>query len=170
MSFIPNITCRRCGRQFSGIRNRCPYCGTRRVRQSDRVPVPTPGMNPETNTAKRAVSNTKWQMIFGAILLAAVILAVIVLVSVSLNNGAISPPSPTLPPVSSTPATTPSPTPSPTPTPTVTSVVITYYGESITDFTTNVGSSTQLMASVFPLDVTAEVTWSSSNEEVATLD
>ena len=48
MSFIPRVTCRRCGRQFSGIRGRCPYCGTRRVRQSDRVPNPTPGEDAST--------------------------------------------------------------------------------------------------------------------------
>ncbi len=28
MSVIPKITCRRCGREYSGLRSRCPYCGT----------------------------------------------------------------------------------------------------------------------------------------------
>ena len=28
MGFIPQITCRHCGKKFSGIYNRCPHCGT----------------------------------------------------------------------------------------------------------------------------------------------
>ena len=48
MGIIPRVTCRRCGRQFSGVRNRCPYCGTRRIKQSDRVPGTTPGQDPST--------------------------------------------------------------------------------------------------------------------------
>ena len=139
MGFIPRLTCRRCGRQYSGLHSRCPYCGTRRVKSSDRVPSPTPAMNPGTDAARRAGTGTKWQMIFGAILLGAVILAVI-------------------------------PTATPAPTPTVTDVEITYYGEEKTDFSMNVGASTQLMASVHPWDVTAEVTWSISDETVATVD
>lgn len=171
MSFIPRITCRRCGRQYSGLLSRCPYCGTRRVKQSDRVPSPTPGMNPETNAARRAGVNTKWQMIFGAVLLAAVILAVIVLVSSSLNGGILSTPSPTLPPVSSTPESTPSPTPTPPPTPTIDSIEITYYGEKATDFTmTNIGDTTQLQATIYPRDVTADIIWSAEDETIATVD
>ncbi len=170
MGFIPRLTCRRCGRQYSGLHSRCPYCGTRRVKSSDRVPSPTPAMNPGTDAARRAGTGTKWQMIFGAILLGAVILAVIVLVSTSLNSGVGQTPPPTLPPVSSTPIPTPSPTATPAPTPTVTDVEITYYGEEKTDFSMNVGASTQLMASVYPWDVTAEVTWSISDETVATVD
>ena len=81
MSFIPRVTCRRCGRQFSGMRGRCPYCGTRRVRQSERVPGPTPGEDMSTPSGQRAAVNARWQLIFGAILLVAVILAVVVLIS-----------------------------------------------------------------------------------------
>ena len=87
MSFIPRVTCRRCGRQFSGMRGRCPYCGTRRVRQSERVPGPTPGEDMSTPSGQRAAVNARWQLIFGAILLVAVILAVVVLISMSLNSG-----------------------------------------------------------------------------------
>ena len=28
MGFIPETTCRRCGQKYSGLRNRCPNCGT----------------------------------------------------------------------------------------------------------------------------------------------
>lgn len=90
MSFIPRVTCRRCGRQFSGMRGRCPYCGTRRVRQSERVPGPTPGEDMSTPSGQRAAVNARWQLIFGAILLVAVILAVVVLISMSLNSGGVT--------------------------------------------------------------------------------
>ena len=29
MAVIPEITCRRCGSKYSGLRNRCPKCGAR---------------------------------------------------------------------------------------------------------------------------------------------
>ena len=170
MSFIPRITCRRCGRQYSGLLGRCPYCGTRRVKQSDRVPAPTPGMNPETNAARRAGVNTKWQMVFGTVLLAAVILAVIVLVSSSLNGGILSTPSPTLPPVTPPPSSTPTPTPTPSPTPVLDGIEITFFGEKATDFSMDMGKTIQLQAIIYPLDITAEITWSIEDEEIATVD
>jgi len=127
-------------------------------------------MNPETNAAKRAGVNTKWQMIFGTVLLAAVILAVIVLVSSSLNGGVLSTPSPTLPPVTAPPSSTPSPSPSPSPTPEVSGITITFYGEEATDFSMDIGATTQLNYILYPLDVTAEVTWSTEDETIATVD
>ena len=39
MSVIPKITCRRCGREYSGLRSRCPYCGTSRKKSAERIPV-----------------------------------------------------------------------------------------------------------------------------------
>lgn len=169
MSFIPRITCRRCGRQYSGIRSRCPYCGTRRVKASDRSPAPTPGVGQESPAAARAAVNTKWQMIFGAILLVAVILAVIVLVSTSLNGAAKATPTPS-PSFSITPQTPP-PTPTPSPTPTVTSVTIMYYADAIEDFTISApGNTLVLSANVFPTEIEApELKWSSSDEAVATV-
>ena len=91
MSFIPNVTCRRCGRQFSALRLRCPYCGTRRVRQSERVPASSGSADPGSPAGERAASNARWQLIFGGILLLAVILAVVVLVSISLNSSTKEP-------------------------------------------------------------------------------
>ena len=84
MSVIPQVACKRCGKEFSALRPRCPYCGTRRVKTGDRVPMTTASQNYGTPSAERAVLNTKWQMIFGMILLAAVILAVIILITVVL--------------------------------------------------------------------------------------
>ena len=86
MSVLPQVACKRCGKEFSALRPRCPYCGTRRVKSGDRVPMTTASQNRGTPAAERAAINTKWQMIFGLILLAAVVLAVIVLVTVGLRD------------------------------------------------------------------------------------
>ena len=68
MSMIPEVKCRRCGESFSSMRSRCPNCGTRRAAQSGRTPGPTPGNVKGTAAYERAETNTKWQMIFGLIL------------------------------------------------------------------------------------------------------
>ena len=81
MSVIPEVKCRRCGESFSALRSRCPNCGTRRVTQSARTPGTTPSTVKGTASYERAETNTKWQIIFGLILVAAVILAVIVMVT-----------------------------------------------------------------------------------------
>ena len=85
MSVIPKITCRRCGREYSGLRSRCPYCGTGRSKSAERIPLRTSSENAGTPAAEHAAVNTKWQMLFGGILLLAVVAAVIVLITVSLN-------------------------------------------------------------------------------------
>ena len=41
MSVIPKITCRRCGREYYGLRSRCPYCGTSRKKYAQRIPLRT---------------------------------------------------------------------------------------------------------------------------------
>ena len=172
MSFVPRITCRRCGRQFSGLRSRCPYCGTRRVKASERTPAPTPGMNPGTGAGRRNDMNTRWQLIFGSILLAAVLLAVIVLVSVSLNGAVKATPTPTLPAVTAPPVSTPEPTPSPTPTPAVTRIEITSWGTVVTDITVGkAGDASSLKGIVYPLefDPAPTIEWSISDETVATV-
>ena len=86
MSIIPEVKCRRCGESFSALRSRCPNCGTRRVSQSNRTPAPTPSTVKGTAAYERAETNTRWQLIFGLILVIAVILAVIVMVSTSLSG------------------------------------------------------------------------------------
>ena len=67
MSVIPKITCRRCGREYSGLRSRCPYCGTSRSRSAERIPLRTSSENAGTPAAEHAAVNTKWQMLFGGI-------------------------------------------------------------------------------------------------------
>ena len=111
MSLIPEVKCRRCGESFSSLRSRCPNCGTRRVSQSGRTPAATPGTVRGTEAYERAAVNTKWQLIFGLILVVAVILAVIVMVSTGLN-GADAPAAKATPtPAAESAAPTPPPPP-----------------------------------------------------------
>ena len=180
MSFIPRVTCRRCGRQYSGLRGRCPYCGTRRVKQSDRVPATSASVDGATPAGQRAASNTRWQLIFGGILLLAVILAVVVLVSISLNAESAAPPVETMPPVSNTPpVVTVPPTPTPTPPPSIDSLTIyvnngpAAEGGYVMDPRWNgTGQTLVISAVVFPNTVTigsGDVVWSSSDESVITV-
>ena len=133
MGMIPEVKCRRCGESFSSMRSRCPNCGTRRVTQSSRTPSPTPGTVKGTVAYERAETNTKWQLIFGLILVVAVILAVIVMVSTTLNNidgqtpGRATMPLPT---ENVMPTIDAAPTAEPTPTPTIERVAILYLGLS----------------------------------------
>ena len=113
MSVIPKITCRRCGREYSGLRSRCPYCGTSRKKSAERIPLRTSSENAGTPAAEHAAVNTKWQLLFGGILLIAVVAAVIVLITVSLNaeknSSAAVDPTPPATVSSAAPVTTPTP-------------------------------------------------------------
>lgn len=173
MSFIPTVTCRRCGHQYSGIHRRCPNCGTRRVQQSGRTPAGTSSTVRGTAANGRAAVNAKWQMVFGLILVAAIIIAVIVLVTVSLN-GEDSNPAVTINQASSispTPTPTPTLTPTPTPTVTVTSIKIRYYNEERKEFAVSVGGTpTPINAEVYPKDVTASVEWAIADSKIASIN
>lgn len=173
MGFIPQVTCRHCGKKFSAIHNRCPHCGTRRVKQSSRSAASTASVRPGSSANARAASNAKWQFIFGCVLIAAVIIAVIVLITASLGSSGKVEPTPE-PTVSATPIPTPTPvpTPTPTPTPTVTSITITFLGSAITnnEFTLQMGSSIDLDANIYPVETEATVTWKSSDESICTVD
>lgn len=131
MSIIPEVKCRRCGRTYSSLKKVCPYCNTERVTQSGRTPATTASTVKGTASYERAETNTKWQMIFGLILVVAVILAVIVMVSTSLNDadGPSNNSKVTPPPASEDvmPSIDIAPTPTPTPTPTIESVAIYNY-------------------------------------------
>lgn len=172
MGFIPTITCRKCGRHYSGIRSRCPNCGTKRVKQSSRTASTTDSARPGTSANSRAALNTRWQMIFSLILLIAVIAAVIVLISASLDgkNDPDADITPTSDIVEPTPTATPIPTPSPSPTPTITSITISFLAETKTEFAMNIGDMVPLTATAYPLDVNAEITWSSTDESICLVD
>lgn len=87
MSFIPTITCRHCGNTFKGIYNRCPHCGTRRVKQGSRPTSSTTAATPGSAAAAREGVNTQMHFIFGCVLVVAVIAAVIILINASLGGG-----------------------------------------------------------------------------------
>lgn len=87
MGFIPQITCRHCGNKFSGIYNRCPHCGTRRVKQASRPTSTTTAATSGSAAAAREGVNTRMQFIFGCVLVVAVIAAVIILINASLGGG-----------------------------------------------------------------------------------
>lgn len=186
MSIIPKVECRRCGREFSGLRSRCPYCGTTRVRAGDHVPPITASEVPGTPAAQRAEVNTRWQTIFGLLLLACVVLAVVVLITISLAdakeiNSSTAQNLPTqdmLPEESFEPETTAAPvesaepteTPSPadtTQTTEVGSIKLTYYGSERTEFSEAVGETVPLEAVTYPDGMAGQVVWASENEAVA---
>ena len=194
MGFIPEITCRRCGNKYSAIHSRCPSCGAPR-KQPDTRPAagasadaPEQAGEPAARPAARQSSgkssggkaaalfnsNTKWQFIFGCILIVLVIVAVIVLISASLGPASkpVATPTPT---IEVTPPPTPSPTPTPTPEPTipVTSISITFLGSPLKEFTQRIGADPlQLKAEVYPVEAvtTAKLDWRSSDDSIVTVD
>lgn len=174
MSVIPEVKCRRCGASFSALRTRCPNCGIPRVSQSGRTPGATPGTVKGTPSYERAETNTRWQMIFGLILVVAVILAVIVMVSTSLNGQDVGGGKVTTPPTEA-PSATPiyvmeePPTPPPTPTPTVSEIKIFFFEKELTEFTMHEGDPPlTIKAQVYPIEEfsDAKLTWSVDDESV----
>ncbi|MFB0919448.1 MAG: Ig-like domain-containing protein [Oscillospiraceae bacterium] len=168
MGLIKKTICPKCGQEYSVLKAECPYCGTRQQKQSARTPQSSDAVRKGTSASARAEVNTKWQLIFGLCLIAAVIIAVIILITTTVSGGYVTA-TPT-PSPSETVTPTPSPTPTPTPTPTVESISITYLGQTKTEFTMSSGNTIQLDASIYPLDVQGTIEWSSSKEDVLTVD
>ena len=185
MGFIPQITCRHCGNKFSAIHSRCPSCGTPRKQTSAKAPAPadnaeTPAAEPTKRrsgsgkTVPLFHSNTKWQFLFGCILIVLVIVAVIILISASLGPASkpVETPDPTVE-VTTPPPATPSPTPTPAPTIPVTSVSISFLGSPLKEFTLRTTNDPlQLKADVYPVEAvtTAKLEWRSSDETIVTVD
>ena len=177
MKIIPEVKCRRCGESFSALRSTCPNCGTRRVAQSTRTPAPTPSANVGTPAYERSNVNTRWQVIFGLILVVAVILAVIVMVSTGLNDDSYAAPKkekekttdvekePAEDEGTDTEKTPPTPeaipTPTPSPTPQIQSLEIRYkYDDKKRDeIALLVGEQVPLYAAIMPSDITGKVQW-----------
>lgn len=192
MGFIPEITCRRCGQKYSGLRSRCPSCGTPRPNQPTRVPNTTASATPSTAASRRAGMDIRWQFIFGGILLLAVILAVIVLIASGGSSGSSSSSSVSSNKASSsssgqssgsaivysaadlpTPSPSPEPTPEASPTPAFETMGIIFNNNTLgTDASfTNAGElSIDLDVSVYPAQDNLEVTWTSTNEKILTVD
>ena len=172
MGLIPQVKCRRCGASFSSLRNRCPNCGTRVVSQSTRTPGATPGTVKGTPANARAENNARWQIVFGMILVVAVILAVIVMVSSSLEGIDTANVKVTATPAlisDMMPSVEAAPSPSPTPLPTVEQIKILYMNtKDLTPEsawpTMRVGESININAVVYPMDIMNPVVeWSCSD-------
>ena len=192
MAVIPEITCRRCGSKYSGLRSRCPKCGAPRINQPTRVPPTTASATPQTAASARSAANIRWQFIFAGVLLLALILAVVVLVSsggrnsdsgAAANTGTSAAGSAAyiaadLP----TPSPSPEPTPDVTPTPVIESTAITFLNktlnrhemtitEPLTTFTTyGVNYNIDLDVNTYPVNDSLTVTWRSTNEKILTVD
>ena len=170
MGLIKKTICPKCGEEYSVLRADCPYCGTRQQKLSARTPRSSDAVRKGTPASARAEVNTRWQMVFGLCLVAAVIVAVIVLITTTLNGDYKT--AAAAPSAEETLTPTPTPTATPTPTPTVESVTITFLGQVIenSQFSTSLGQTTQLGATVYPLDIESKVEWSSNKEDIATVD
>ncbi|MCC8356370.1 MAG: Ig-like domain-containing protein [Oscillospiraceae bacterium] len=179
MSVIPTTTCRRCHRPYSSLKSRCPYCGTRKEKNVRRATPEADSSVRGTGAAHRAAENVNWQMTIGGVLLVLIILVTIVMVSSTVKQY--------VPTVDSaddggetvgevtdaaiTPVPTASPEPTPTATPvTITSMAIYYNNTAYTDVAFLVGSVVQFTCVIYPANVDVEVTWSSSDESVVSID
>ena len=169
MAIIKKTLCPKCGKEYSALKMDCPYCGARKPNPSTRTPRSSDAVRNGTSASARAAANTRWQLVIGLCLIAAVIIAVIVLITTTLNGDYDEPASPT-PSVEATPSESPTPTATPTPTPTVESLTITFLGEEKKEFAAKVGDTIKLDAAVYPLEIEGPIEWSSTNEDVIKVD
>ena len=168
---IPQVTCRKCQRQYSSLRGRCPHCGTKKARQASRTAADTASVKAGTASRAKVTSNAQWQLIFGVILIVAVIVSVIALISMSLGDGE---PHVRGTPTPSAPAETYSPThtlPPATPTPIpVQGIELAYEGTVLTEFAALRTGPTPIKALIYPIELDATVTWSVGNEAVIRIE
>ncbi len=177
MSLIPNTVCRRCHREYPVIRTRCPYCGTKKPQEVRSATPESDSAVSGTEASRRAAENVNWQMLIGGILLVCVIVAVIALVSVNVKTRVGEAEKAQQEAIeqiqaetTAVPIPTATPTPSPTPTPPVTAVQITYQGREMVDFTESAGTQIDLDAAPYPLNDSVTISWTSSDDSVATVD
>ncbi len=183
MGVIPEITCRRCGQKYSGLRSRCPKCGAPRANQSTRTAATTASATRGTASYARAQVNGRWQLIFAGILAAAVLLAVIVLIA-SGDSGVPAAPASSdktgqqegsAVTISDTYLPSPAPTTAPTPEdegPAVTSMELIFGNDVASDITITDENVQQFMmeARTYPRDADVTIEWRSSDENVLTVD
>jgi len=175
MSLIPDITCHNCNRKYPIIKSACPHCGARRKQSSPRAVPEADSVIRDSAAARKVAENINWQMLIGGILLVCIMIAVISIVSVNVSKQVEETTAHEIAAAeaaaaaTAVPTPTAEPTPSPTPPPVVTSLMITYSGVEMVDFTEGVGTEVQLVASTYPLNVEVDVQWTSSDESVATV-
>jgi len=175
MGLIQRVKCSRCDRSYSGLKNRCPYCGASRGRGGKRVADATDA------TARRMI-----KVLLLLVLVVTVISAIIINLGSEaegelLNNGpeiigdgqAPDLDDEEADDVPATPAPTPPPTPAPTPTPIpVTSLGIAWAFQqgNVNEMTLRVGDSLAVWAEIFPTDADIdEIRWETGNNTVATV-
>ena len=186
MSILPDTTCERCGRHYPSNRLHCPYCGQEKPRDMRRSVPEADSAVRGTAASARAAESLNWQLLFGGILVVAVLAVVITIVSfgvgrtiettaeepVARPGTAQSNADNNLPGAAATAVPTPTevPTPVPSATPTVSMLSIMFLGKDMEGFTEQVGDEIQLDALKFPVDAPVEVEWRSTDDSVATVD
>ena len=165
MGLFKTIVCRKCGREHSALRSSCPKCGARKQTLSNRTAASSDSVRNGTQSSRRAQQNTRYQLISGLLLVAAIIISVIVLIVTMVNGNYESYPTPT-PSAELTPPPTLEPTPTPTPTPIVETVTITFLGEDKDEFSMRTGNTIKLDATIYPIEIEGPIEWTSTDEAV----
>lgn len=177
MGIIPKVKCSRCEKSYSGLQSKCPYCGARRSK-GGKFTMPEPG-------------DPKWRLAVGVLLLVAVLCTVIGLVNInsgdrdenaktSTSETSPSPsetdsaevsPSPETSDVTTTDVAESSPSPSTEALDSIESITIKWlYYNGSNEMTIDAGFSIELTAEVYPTTADVEVTWSSEDTSVCTVD
>ena len=173
MGLLPKTICPKCGTEYSALKADCPNCGAGKQTPGTRATSSSDAVRKGTAANMRAEMDSRWQLVFGLCLVAAVIIGVIVLITTTLKGDydvtVVASPSVS---VSETPTPSATPSPTPTPTPAVTSLTITFLGKELAnqEFTEKTGDMIQLGVTVYPLQTEGTVTWTSADESIATVD
>ena len=197
-ALLPKVQCPSCGASYPFNAKLCPECGEpkpEKAKGEKKLKVRFPGRAAASTastmegTAERAgaILNGRWQLMFALILAAAVLLAVVVL---AVNGDAPGVGTPARQQSAAVPGNAqgstisisdtylPTPSPSPEPTPTVaqnpiTSMEITFLNNGTgPDITLNKDGqiAIQLELRTFPQNAEVSQKWSSSNENILTVD
>ena len=171
MSLIPKVKCSRCDRSYSGLKNKCPYCGTSRSRGSKR-----------TNDSPDSGARRMIQMLLALVLVVTVISMIATgggddneqlgtgitqtqQEEENENNGDTE--------GQGDYETPPPPPPEPTPTPNaVTGLEIRWQFQqgNINEMTLSTGDSLEVWADVFPTDAdTTGIDWSTDSPAIANI-
>lgn len=194
-SLRPKITCPHCGTRYPSNQDLCPGCGQPKPEKPEgagrpaiRFPSRAVGDTSSAveGTAERlgAIINGRWQLVFALIMSAAVVLAIVVLalsddapgVGSSAKPGNFSNNQGTAITISDTYLPTPSPSPEPTPDVVqnpITSIQLVFLNAALgPDVTLNKDGQIgiQLECRYFPQDANVTPTWSSSNENILTVN
>ena len=172
MSLIPKVKCSRCDRSYSGLKNKCPYCGASRGRGGKRA------YDNADLSARRMIQ----VLLLVALIITAISMAVLDLSGEDIPGGA----GPGGPGVSqgqdpgpgenggengengsdpAPPIATPPPTPEPVQ---VTSVGITWRGKrpGVYDFSLTLGERFELQGEIWPTDANVEIDWSTDDQTI----